>query len=437
MDGYFDFKDFIIRILKRWRLIFVCMFLFGVILGAFKGVTTLPYIGQETNLSDDSQLQKNIDNMEESIEMLDDGISNWDAYYSNSKLMHLDSYNVTVYSLIFSIRGNTALNYTDASTIAASCKDIIESGIYNSQISNDTGISENDIKDLVLVTTNQGTVEIKGYKYDDIEISKVVDALYDCLSEDMMSAYDDQYTFQKLSADYHTGRDDDLISLQDTVIANGERYISEKSSRGRVLDELNQENPSEVVTIQSAVQDIVKFFIVGCVGGIIFAIVLGLFLDLMSKRLYNEREIKNEFGLKCFAGGNILPVKKNIIDRLIENMYSTKHALTDDEWAEYVSLRIMNEDVRDNKVMFVGSILNKNGANCKRLEKLIDKLNENNISAYMGKSIISDADTVQRIGQIKDVIIVEKIGESELPLIKEEIEVINGLDKRVLGFVLV
>ena len=111
--------------------------------------------------------------------------------------------------------------------------------------------------------------------------------------------------------------------------------------------------------------------------------------------------------------------------------------MTDDEWAEYVSLRIMNEDVRDNKVMFVGSILNKNGANPKRLEKLIDKLNENNISAYMGKSIISDADTVQRIGQIKDVIIVEKIGESELPLIKEEIEVINGLDKHVLGFVLV
>ena len=315
MDGYFDFKDFIIRILKRWRLIIVCTLLFGVVLGAFKGVTTLPYIGQETNLSEDSQLQNNIDNMEESIDMLDDGITNWDAYYSNSKLMHLDSYNVTVYSLIFSVRGNTALNYTDASTIAASCKDIIESGIYNTQISDDTGISEDDIKDLVLVTVNQGTVEIKGYKYEDIEISKAVDALFDCLSEDMTSVYDEQYTFQKLSADYHTGRDDNLISLQDTVIANGERYISEKSSRGRVLDELNQENPSEVVTIQSAAQDIVKFIIVGCVGGIIFAIVLGLFLDLMSKRLYNEREIKSEFGLKCFAGGNILPVKKTCIDR--------------------------------------------------------------------------------------------------------------------------
>ena len=55
----------------------------------------------------------------------------------------------------------------------------------------------------------------------------------------------------------------------------------------------------------------------------------------------------------------------------------------------------------------------------------------------MGKSIISDSDTVQRVREIKDVIIVEKIGESELPLIKEEIEVIDGLGKHVLGFVLV
>lgn len=437
MDGYFDFKDFIIRILKRWRLIIVCMISFGAILGAFKGATTLPYIGQETSLLDDGQLQKNIDNMEESIDMLDDGISNWDAYYSNSKLMHLDSYNVTVYSLIFSIRGNTALNYADASTIAASCKDIIESGVYNSQISSATGISEDDIKDLVLVTVNQGAVEIKGYKYADIEISKVVDALYDCLIEDMMSAYDDQYIPQKLSANYHTGRDDDLISLQDTIIANGERYISEKSSRGRVLDGLNQENPSEVITMQSAMQGIVKFSIVGCFGGIIFAVVMGLFLDMMSKRLYNESEIKNEFGLKCFAGENILPTKKNTIDRLIENMYSTKKILTDDEWAEYVSSRIMNEDVADSKIMLMGSILEKNGAGDGRLEKLIYKLKEKNISAYVGKSVISDADTMQRMKQIQNVIIIEKIGESEIPLIKEEIEIVNGLNKHVLGFILV
>lgn len=436
MDGYFDFKDFIIRILKRWRLIIVCMILFGIGLGAAKGATTLPLIGVETNHSDDSQIQKNIDNMEESIDMLDDGISNWDAYYSNSKLMHLDSYNVTVYSLVFSVKGSSTLNYSDASTIAASCKSIIESGVYYSEISDETGIPVDDIKDLVLINTNQGTVEIKGYKYDDIEISKAVDALYDCLLEDMASI-DEQYTFQKLSANYHTGKDSDLISLQDTIIANGERYISEKSSRGRVLDQLNQENPSEVVTAQSALQDVLKFGIVGCVGGIIFAIVLGLILDMMNKRLYSEREIKSEFGLRCFAGGNVLPAKKNTIDRLIENMYCTKHVLSEDEWAEYVSSRILNEDISRNKIMFVGSILDKDSVGDGKLEKLIDGLNKKNISACAGKSVISDADTMKRMKQVEDIIIVEKVGLSEIPLIKEEIEIIKGLGKRIIGFVLV
>lgn len=437
MDGYFDFKDFIIRILKRWRLIIVCILLFGVILGAFKGVTTLPYIGQKTNLSDDSQLQKNIDNMEESIEMLDDGISNWDAYYSNSKLMHLDSYNVTVYSLLFSIKGNNNLNYTEVSTVAASCKNIIENGVYYDEVSEDTGISADDIKDLILVTADQGTVEIKGYKYDDIEISKVVEALYERVVEYMEVVYDNAYTFEKLSADYYTGRDSNLISLQDTIISNGERYISEKSSRGRVIEELRGETPAEEITVDSAKQDIIKFSIVGCVGGIIFAIVLGLFLDMMNKRLYSEKEIKNEFGLRCLAGVNVLPAKKNIIDRLIENMYCTKHVLTEDEWAEYVSSRIVNEDISNNKVMFVGSILDKDSLDDGKLEKLIDDLNRKNISAFAGKSIISDAETMKSMKQVHDIIIVEKVGSSEIPLIKEEIEILNGLDKRVIGFVLV
>ena len=280
-------------------------------------------------------------------------------------------------------------------------------------------------------------MEIKGYKYDDIEMSKVVEALYERVVEYMEVVYDNAYTFEKLSADYYTGRDNNLISLQDTIISNGERYISEKSSRGRVIEELRGETPAEVITVDSAKQDIIKFSIVGCAGGIIFAIVLGLFLDMMNKRLYSEREIKSEFGLRCLAGVNVLPAKKNIIDRLIENMYCTKHVLTEDEWAEYVSSRIVNEDISNNKVMFVGSILDKDSLDDGKLEKLIDDLNRKNISAFAGKSIISDAETMKSMKQVHDIIIVEKVGSSEIPLIKEEIEILNGLDKRVIGFVLV
>lgn len=437
MEGYFDFKDFIIRIVKRWRLIIICMLIFGVGLGVFKGATTFPYVGKEISSSGDSQLQKKVDNMEESIDMLDDGISNWDAYYAHSKLMHLDSYNVTVYSLLFSAKCNSNLNYSEVSTIATSCKNMIENGVYYDEISKNTGISEEDLKDLILVTADQGTVEIKGYVYGDIEISKAVDALYDYVIEDMGTLYNNDYIFQRISADYHTGRDEDLCSLQDTIIANGERYISEKSSRGRVIEELRAESPSEVITVQSARQDVIKFTVAGCVAGIIFAIILGLFLDMMNKHLSSEKEIKSEFGLKCFAGEKVLPAKKNIIDRFIENIYCTKHILTEKEWVEYVTSRIINEDINDDKLMIVGSILDKLNDEYGKIDKLTERLNENDISVFVGKSVISDADTIQDMKQVQDIIIVEKVGLSELPLIKEEIDVINESGKRLIGFILV
>ena len=60
MEGYFDFKDLIIRILKRWRLILVCMLLFGILLGGVKGVTTVPHIGETITETDDEQLEKDI-----------------------------------------------------------------------------------------------------------------------------------------------------------------------------------------------------------------------------------------------------------------------------------------------------------------------------------------------------------------------------------------
>ena len=39
MEGFFDFKDFIVRILKRWRLIVGVAVIFTIALGGIKYVT--------------------------------------------------------------------------------------------------------------------------------------------------------------------------------------------------------------------------------------------------------------------------------------------------------------------------------------------------------------------------------------------------------------
>lgn len=73
---------------------------------------------------------------------------------------------------------------------------------------------------------------------------------------------------------------------------------------------MEEETPVVETTKSSVISNAVKYAVVGCVGGIVVAIILGLVLDLLNKTLSDERELKNEYGVKCLAGSNILPKKK-------------------------------------------------------------------------------------------------------------------------------
>ena len=158
MEGFFDFKDFIVRILKRWRLIVGVAVIFTIALGGIKYVTGISNIGTETSEENDNHsTQSEIKNIKKSIKMLNKGVTRWDEYYSNSKLMKGNPY------------------YSDASTAASNCKQNIENGSYFESVSEKTGVSVGDLEDLVLVNVDQASVEIRGYKYDDLDLQDAID----------------------------------------------------------------------------------------------------------------------------------------------------------------------------------------------------------------------------------------------------------------------
>ena len=69
MEGFFDFKDFIVRILKRWRLIVVVAVIFTIALGGIKYVTGISNIGTETSEeNDNNSTQSEIQNIKKSIQ---------------------------------------------------------------------------------------------------------------------------------------------------------------------------------------------------------------------------------------------------------------------------------------------------------------------------------------------------------------------------------
>lgn len=440
MEGIFDIKDFIIRILKKWRSIFVFAVLFGVLLGSGKYVQTIHSIKENVSNPDKElqQWKEDIKDIENSIEILQDGIYNWDDYYSNSRLMKIDSYRAERYSIVFLIKSNSQVStVNDSSSIALAYKKMADNGMFLEKVVQKSGLDEATVKELVRVSTDGGTVVIKGYTSEEIKTDAAVEVLFETIKSDFQSNYEGEYTLKKLSSGFYTGKDEELIALQDLYIANGERYISEKSSRQRVLDSMETESPVEEATYESARNGALQFGIIGCVFGVILAVIFGLLKDFMSKKLYHEKEIQKEWNLKCFASERLLnDRKKNLIDKKIEALYTGEQLqLSESEWVEYVAARILQApDITEN-VYFTGSIISdeQNG----RISRLVEKLKDKGIMADAGKNVVNSTDTVDELKKYSNVVLVERAGESDWVLIDEEIETLNNMNKNIAGFIMI
>lgn len=440
MEGIFNVKDFIIRILRKWRSILLLAIIFGVLLGSGKYVQTIHSIKENVSNPDKElqQWKEDIKDIENSIEILQDGIYNWDDYYSNSRLMKIDSYRAERYSIVFLIKSNSQVStVNDSSSIALAYKKMADNGMFLEKVVQKSGLDEATVKELVRVSTEGGTVVIKGYTSEEIKTDAAAEVLFETIKSDFQSNYGGEYTLKKLSSGFYTGKDEELIALQDLYIANGERYISEKSSRQRVLDSMETESPVEEATYESARNGALQFGIIGCVFGVILAVIFGLLKDFMSKKLYHEKEIQKEWNLKCFASERLLnDRKKNLIDKKIEALYTGEQLqLSESEWVEYVAARILQAPDITESVYFTGSIISdeQNG----RISRLVEKLKDKGIMADAGKNVVNSTDTVDELKKYSNVVLVERAGESDWVLIEEEIETLNNMNKNIAGFIMI
>lgn len=352
--------------------------------------------------------------------------------------MKIDSYRAERYSIVFLIKSNSQVStVNDSSSIALAYKKMADNGMFLEKVVQKSGLDEATVKELVRVSTDGGTVVIKGYTSEEIKTDAAAEVLFETIKSDFQSNYGGEYTLKKLSSGFYTGKDEELIALQDLYIANGERYISEKSSRQRVLDSMETESPVEEATYESARNGALQFGIIGCVFGVILAVIFGLLKDFMSKKLYHEKEIQKEWNLKCFASERLLnDRKKNLIDKKIEALYTGEQLqLSESEWVEYVAARILQApDITEN-VYFTGSIISdeQNG----RISRLVEKLKDKGIMADAGKNVVNSTDTVDELKKYSNVVLVERAGESDWVLIEEEIETLNNMNKNIAGFIMI
>lgn len=442
METTFNVKDFIIRILRKWRLLISMAVIFAVIFGGFKGLKgykTLNSGGiQETATESEKSLNlKSVkENAKESVKRIRGKKAEWDSYYADSDLMEINPYQAERYVLILHIESQQIEKSVETASIAQVYKKEIENGKFYEKLSQKTGIETGEFQELIRASVEESVIEVKGYQFKDIDMKQIISELYKILEEDFNSRYGNNYILNKASESYYNGKDEELVSYIGEVVTYGDRYIAGKKTRESELAELEELSPEAViVTPSTIIKDILKFGIIGGILGFICSIIFALIQDLMSSKLSDQKELQKELNLKCLAGRCILTDSKlNFIDKKIEKLNGGIDVnLTETQWVEYVSERIKMENIRD--LVFVGTILQSNAD--VRLQLLIASLNEKGILATFGGNIISREKALEKMTYSENVVLIESIGTSDRLLIEEEVNILRDLNKNMLGFILV
>lgn len=436
MEGTFDLKDFIINILRQWKLIVVLSLVLGVALGGMKwgkGLQDLKHF-ESADIQQDSEDLELQNNLKDNIKTLNEGIHNWDEYYANSKLMQIDSYNAKRYGLVFIVEQGEK---EEVNSAAEACKKVIDNGKYNEDLSKESGLDIEDIKELIRTDVSGNCIEIRGYQLENENMGEIIESLYEKITEEIESGIFGEVQVRKISADYYIGRDDKLIELKDKIISNGDKYITEATARSKVLEEIKEETGVLEVTRTSVIHSAIKYGVFGMIGGIVLGVLLGMFRDMMSTRLKSEKELENELGMKCFGDSSLLKSKENIVDKTISRLEGKKNvALEDDEWEKYICARIYNE-IDAERLVFTSTLDNDEiTLICNNIRERLN-LDNKGISCDGCSNVIYTSEALDKIAKADGVVLFERLNQSDLIEIEKVQKIIQEMNKKILGFVMV
>lgn len=446
-----DLKDLMFAILHKWRPIIICAIILGIALGGYKVGNGLAkqrdaefvQKEQENYNNDILTYERTKSNYEREIKNLTTNLEYQEDYYNNSILMQISPYDKCVAQADIFVKtglpeivdGKYILLMDNADSILKAYASYIKQGGGVS-----TEVSKGNINYLQeLIHTD--------IDYDSDMISLTVsytdeDGAEKILDEILSNIQDQQISIQNKMGDHQViVLNKDVKSVTDLALATLQKNSSDLlttlqktlDDKQNALEELKEPNKPAALSNVTLLKSGVKYGILGGVLGGFIAVFYSCVSFLMSDKLYSSKELKNRFGIKTLGVFSPEGKKRAFmkIDKWLDRL-EHKADMSEADTYEVIAINVENYKDDCSKILVTGTV---------ELEILQDVATElsskcETLKLTAAADMNKSPSTLKMLSEYEGIILVEKRGRSIIGEIQKELDVIENLQKKVVGCII-
>ncbi len=455
--------------LRRWRSMLLAGLVLAVLLSGLKVVKEyknrgVSNVAHEEYLAAMEIYNASVQSYSAAIDRFQTKIDAKQKYFNESLLMQIDPHNECTASVSFVIRtpgletadtveaepGAGGASAVNASNVLHAYTDYITSIISYDDIAADLGVSEQSVRELVLITTDQfhfSSVFKVQARSMDMDLSKrILDHILKELeaNKDSFVRTLGSYEINIVGRSEETAVDTVLLQqqteLQNSIVTLQKNLQTSQTS----LKELVKPTEATGASTKTIIKHGIKYAVAGMIGGFFL---LGLFYAisiLMGGKILTDDEIGIAYGIgnlmtfPCPAASSRRSKKKGMLpDRILERMTNDRPDMSVADACDVLIARVEGclAGKERSRVVLAGSVGET------RLSSFADTLNRHAKKEGSALSFEAAPDLGRNAGAVRQLraadacIIVEEIGESLYHSAAQQTELLLVSGKPVLGTV--
>lgn len=441
-------KGLVFYVLKHWKSILVAGLIGAILLGGFKAARVATVSANPSNEESELDLTYQEKEYVESIYNNMNTLRQLNADRSDSIILKIDPENAVRKELVYVV---SASNPQIIGEIIQTYGQLMTGLGFCNYVSEQTGLDYYDIVETVSVSyekrgedTTASALTVKILSDDESRVEEVASAakkyIADKGKELEKSGF--EHDLILLSEDAYCGYDYDILTMQSGIISdiqNRNRTIIDteaglEGDKKTYYEKLGSEvgAPVETTADVSPLRTMPKFIVLGIVFGVFMACGIYCVIYVFANKIDEDDDTESVFGMSLIG---IIP-GTDYGKMLYKLRHFGKRTFDFDESINLISSQIEMLALKENitRVGVVGCGLKKNSG--KAAEELTNSLKKHGIESIIIDDPLYDPSGVKMLKEIKNIIILEKIGVTYRTEVLNEKELAEKLGIKLEGIVL-
>lgn len=448
-----DLRQLFWAICRRWRMVLCWMLAVAVVAGAFKAVSTARSLRNTEEITAAQSTYEALvaNNRQERSDILkrlrsiSEEIAERQAYEKNSYYMSIDPYNVAVAEQIYYVKTDYQIlpdmiyqnpDYTDAIVNAYM---YVLTGESNLQpIAEKCDMELRYLEELVTVWSNGSGMFTVHVIARDMEEAEKILALLDggvATSRELIESTINAHEITKLTYNAYTTVDMNLSQTQsdkEDALTKLRAEYADQTARYETLKEDYKNFKAPVSDTDGVLRGSVKMIVLGALLGAVIACCIVCVQAAVSDRLYSAGSLTQRVCLRILGAVPTDPAKISAMGKLDRKLRGKAglSTATDAAGVYAAAASYLAGAYPEAKTVLVAG-----GAEEKHIQAACEAFQANlpEKKFLPGGSVLTDADTIRKVGQSDLTVLVEHTGVSRCSEVFREAETIRSLKGTAAG----